>query len=76
MATLEQAKKAKEKAKMLFTKNVTGIGLTKKDGEHAVYVMLEKPIAILNALAAINGVPIVYEVTGKLTKQSLKAPRA
>jgi hypothetical protein len=67
--TVEQARAAKEKAKQLFTDNV-GVGITRVGGDYAVKVNLSDPMADPeNAPTSIEGVPIQFEVVGRIRKQ-------
>jgi hypothetical protein len=48
--------------------DIVGVGIGLSGGDPAVKVNLRKPPADLNALPkSIDGVPIVYDVTGKIT---------
>nr|WP_294501674.1 hypothetical protein [uncultured Rhodopila sp.] len=50
--------------------HVIGVGLTKVGGSYAIKVNLADPLAIGVSLPAeIEGVPVVYEVTGLTVKQ-------
>ncbi len=67
--TLEQARAAKDKAKELFTSNV-GVGITRVNDGYAVKVNLRSPLVDKeNIPAAIDGVPVQFEVVGKIRKQ-------
>lgn len=69
--TIEQARQAKEKARGVMRQALapmTGIGLTQVDGSFAVKVNLRSPVD-QQLPQQLDGVPIVYEVTGIAQKR-------
>jgi hypothetical protein len=70
MISISDAKAAKElvKSRLAFDSNVTGVGITKTDGDYAVQVLLLKEEK--QTLNEIGGVTIKYEVTGKIKKRA------
>jgi len=65
--SLDQAQAAKRSARRRFEKlgTVTGVGITRVDGEYAVKVNLSEPIEPgVDVPADIDGVPVRVEVTG------------
>lgn len=65
--SLDQAQAAKRAARRRFEKlgTVTGVGITRVDGEYAVKVNLSEPIEPgVDVPADIDGVPVQVEVTG------------
>lgn len=69
---LQAARAAKEKARKVFAKlaHVTGVGITRRDGIYCVKVNLaEEPPPELTLPEAIDDVPVVLHVTGRIRKQ-------
>lgn len=67
--TLDQAHAAKRVALRRFDKlgTVTGVGITRVEGEYAVKVNLREPIAPgTDVPADIDGVAVCVEVTGAI----------
>jgi hypothetical protein len=73
MASLDQARAAKDKAKNLFRdNNIAGVGITKIAQEYAVKVNLHKPISTdVEYPEVIDGVPVHFEIVGDIRKQDL-----
>ena len=74
----EKARAAKEKAKMLFAEldHLSGIGLTRRSGHYAVKVLLsDEPSEDYERPSSIDGVPIVFQVVGKVRKQPLRGAK-
>ena len=73
MKQLQEARAAKEKAKIIFRHlgQVCGIGITRQGDSYAVKVNLETtPAQGLKLPEEIDGVPIVVQVTGPIRKLS------
>jgi hypothetical protein len=76
--SLDAARAAKSRAKQIFEKvgPVCGVGLTRKRGRYAVKVNLEAaPKRGASVPTAIDGVPVVVEVVGKVRKQPARAAK-
>jgi len=69
--TLEQARAAKKQAEAVFSAmaTVVGVGVTRKDGGYAVKINLAAAPPTDTLLPeSVDGVPIVSEIVGRLTK--------
>lgn len=69
---LEKARAAKQKAKSVFShlEQISGIGLTRQSGRYAVKVLLSAAVEDASEYPnSIDGVPIVFQVIGKVKKQ-------
>jgi hypothetical protein len=67
--SLERAQAAKKAALQRFKKlaSLTGVGITRVDGEYAVKLNLSEPVEPgMKFPANINGVPLCVEVTGTI----------
>ena len=67
--SLERARAAKKTALQRFKKlaSLTGVGITRVDGEYAVKLNLSEPIEPgVTFPDDINGVPLCVEVTGTI----------
>jgi hypothetical protein len=66
--SLERARAAKKAALQRFRKlaSLTGVGITRVDGEYAVKLNLREPEPGMKFPANINGVPLRVEVTGAI----------
>ena len=72
VATLEQARAAKEKAFEVCSAvaKVVGVGIAPLEGGYAVKVNLEEPLPEGTLLpVSVDGVPIRVEVVGRIRKQ-------
>lgn len=70
---LEQARAAKARVRQFLPKSakVNGIGITRSGDTYAVKVNLsEAPREDLNLPAEIEGVPVIFEVVGRISKLS------
>jgi hypothetical protein len=70
--SLEQARAAKESAKVLLTAlpGVVGVGITKVGEDYALKVNLRAPLpAGVSAPERIGGVPVKVEVVGRITRR-------
>jgi hypothetical protein len=68
----EKARAAKQKAKAVFADldSVNGIGLTRRSGRYTVKVLLEGELREIDKQPHnIDGVPVVFQVVGKVRKQ-------
>jgi hypothetical protein len=71
-ATLEQARAAKKRAEEVFSAlaTVVGVGVTRKNNGYAVKINLGAAAPAGTKLPEnVDGVPVVVEVVGRLTKQ-------
>lgn len=71
-SAINLARAAKERAKKLFSEvpAVVGLGLTKIDDQYAVKVSLQSALPkAVKAPRTINGVPISYEIVGRIRAQ-------
>jgi hypothetical protein len=71
--SLEQARAAKESAKVLLTAlpGVVGIGITKVGEDYALKVNLRAPLpAGVSAPERIGDVPVKVEVVGRIARRS------
>ena len=70
--SIEQARSVKQKAGDLARQmtHVEGVGLTCRDGSYAIKINLHAPSAT-ELPEQLDGVPIVYEVTGTAKKRAL-----
>ena len=66
MATLEEARIAKEKAKVLFP-TATGVGISKNEGGYLVKVLVKDALAQGTLSTSIDNVPVSIEVVGEIT---------
>lgn len=69
---LEEARAAKEQAKLVFQKlgRLSGIGITRQGDSYVVKVNLESsPTKSTLLPKEINGVPVVVHIVGKIHKQ-------
>ena len=69
---LEEARTAKERAKLIFRKlgHINGIGITRQGGSYAVKVNLKSSPKNNTFLPKeIDGVPVVVHIVGKIHKQ-------
>jgi len=66
--SLDQARAAKAAALHLFAKlDVVGVGITRVQNEYAVKVNLNEPPPVGTELpSTIEGVPVRFEITGKI----------
>jgi hypothetical protein len=66
--SLERARAAKKSALRRFEKldSVTGVGITRVDGDYAVKLNLSEPIEGVEVPSAIDGVPLKVELTGSI----------
>jgi hypothetical protein len=66
--TIGEARRVKAKAGEIARghNNVTGVGLTRVDGSYVIKVNLREP-AKANLPRILDGVPILYEVTGPIS---------
>lgn len=72
----EKARAAKQKAKTVFAELdlLNGIGLTRRSGRYAVKVLLSDELSEDDELpSSIDGVPVVFQVVGKVRKQPSRA---
>ena len=72
MATLEDARKAKETVKALVAalEEVRGVGVALVKGAHVVKVNLSRELRDSSLVPReVDGVPVVYQVVGRTTKQ-------
>lgn len=72
--TIDQARLAKVKAGDIAKAahaSLSGVGITRVDGSYAVKVNLSEA-AETRLPKRVDGVPIVYEVVGKIAKQALR----
>ena len=72
---MEQARAAKQKALSLFAgfAGVNGIGITRVGDSYGIKVNLaEPPSAGVELPKEIDGVPVVVEIVGHITKQDLR----
>ncbi|HKC08180.1 MAG TPA: hypothetical protein VKJ67_15015 [Methylomirabilota bacterium] len=70
--SLEQARAAKESAKVLLTAlpGVVGVGITKVGEDYALKVNLRAPLpAGMSAPERIGDVPVKLEVVGRITRR-------
>ena len=70
--SLEQARAAKESAKVLLTAlpGVVGVGITKVGEDYALKVNLRAPLpAGVSVPERIGGVPVKVEVVGRITRR-------
>jgi hypothetical protein len=69
--SLEAARAAKTKARTIFARlpYVNGVGLTRRDGSYAVKVNLEMAPDEQDLPKDIDGVPVVFNVIGRIHKQ-------
>jgi len=70
--SLEQARSAKQQALRRFRKleNVTGVGITRVQGEYAVRLNLSGPVAAgVELPSEIEGVALRVAVTGAIRKR-------
>jgi hypothetical protein len=70
--SLEQARAAKESAKVLLTAlpGVVGVGITKVGEDYALKVNLRAPLpAGVSAPERIGDVPVKVEVVGRITRR-------
>jgi hypothetical protein len=70
--SIEQARIAKEKAKKLLQQYgpIVGVGITRIGDGYGVKVNLETAVSEdLEFPPSVDGVPIVFEVTGKIRKR-------
>jgi hypothetical protein len=69
--TLERARKAKRaiQSQLEGCDTVTGIGITRADGEYAVKVNLIAPEPTREIPAEVDGVRVCVEITGPLRKR-------
>ena len=70
--SLAKARAAKEKALARFNEiaGVSGVGITRKDGQYAVRINLEQELDEgVKLPARIEGVAVVVKVTGPIRKQ-------
>lgn len=73
MATIDDARRVKQRAAKLAADvaEVTGVGLTKVDGDYAVKVNVERETAAVRRLPKlIDGVQVVYAATGAIRPRS------
>ena len=71
--TLEQARAAKETAKVLLATlpGVVGVGITKMGEDYALKVNVRAPLqAGVSVPERIGDVPVCVEVVGRITKRS------
>ena len=69
---IDLARAAKDRAKTVLSKvpGVVGLGLTKVDDQYAVKVNLEAALPkSLTVPNNIDGVPVMYEVVGRIKAQ-------
>ena len=71
LATLAAARSAKDEArrKLAKIKEIVGVGLTRRGGGYAVKVNLGKSVDTAKLPHDLNGVPLVFEVVGKVRKR-------
>ena len=73
-STLDEARRAKERAKTLLAEmiGVNGIGITSDESGYAVKVNLAQPLSPGQSIPShIDGVPVQTEVVGAIRKQAL-----
>ena len=68
---LEIARSAKDEArrKLAKVKEIVGVGLTRRGTGYAVKVNLEAAVDTAKLPHAMNGVPLVFEVVGRVRKR-------
>ena len=69
---LREAREAKGRAREIFSRfgKVNGVGITRQDGRYAVKVNFESAPRAGDLPREIAGVPVVFQVVGKLHRQS------
>lgn len=67
--SIEQARRAKPKVSEVARRHgtVTGVGITKVGNSYAVKVNLRDAPATASLPRDVDGVPVVYEVVGRIT---------
>lgn len=68
---LREARDAKGRAREVFSRfgRVNGVGITRQGGRYAVKVNFEAEPPIGDLPREIAGVPVVFQVVGKIHKQ-------
>ena len=69
--TIDAARSAKAAVKQQLARvpGLVGVGVTRRDGGYAVKVNLDHALAPGAVPSQVNGVPLVVEVVGSITKR-------
>jgi hypothetical protein len=73
IVTISDARASKDLAKQRLStiRGIVGIGLTRRELGYAVKINLDRPVKPGTIPQELNGVPIVTEVVGHISRQPL-----